>query len=572
MIKITTDRQDILNSNGNLLILGGPGSGKTTMGLLKAKFILESNMIKPYQQILFLSFANATISRIKNQSGVVIDNKFKGKLCTTTYHSFTWEILKSHGYLLCGKKLKILTPSRANSLLSTIVDKEGEKVRLFEQHGLVHFDLFASMCTELLKSSCSLLKIISDTFPVIFLDEFQDTNQNEWELIQELGKNSTLIVLADPDQRIYDFRGANPKRVDQFVNLYNPVIFDFKTENNRSNGTDICEYGNDILTGVNKGKTYNDVKIVKYEFRNISLIYLRIKNYIFRLISEYSSSLSGSWSIAILVPSNLLMIEISDFLSSSQNASGRTIPPVLHNVSIDMAGPAILASIIGRLFDESSKRECSTLTFTKEIARYILGKSGEKKPSLLDIKLAEFLNNYILNEKVKGKNRISIIQACEDAAIKCNNLVFTGNIVNDWILVCSLFSNPEVEIFGKIFTNLKYVKLLQKGSFLSSGLDRLWRRYGSYVGAGEVVDNALTNEHFSTSTKPLNGVNVMTIHKAKGKEFNQVIIFESLFPGRRYMYSPESLNQAKLNLRVAVTRAKEKSIILTPAYDPCPLL
>ena len=69
----------------------------------------------------------------------------------------------------------------------------------------------------------------------------------------------------------------------------------------------------------------------------------------------------------------------------------------------------------------------------------------------------------------------------------------------------------------------------------------------------------------------MNGVNVMTIHKAKGKEFDEVIVYEGLYQNR-IVSRPDRIDQARLNLRVAVTRAKEKTIIMTPESDPCPLL
>ena len=64
-------------------------------------------------------------------------------------------------------------------------------------------------------------------YPVIILDEFQDTSADEWQLIQLLGTQSKLIALADPEQRIYDFRGADPKRITQFIESFKPKIFDF---------------------------------------------------------------------------------------------------------------------------------------------------------------------------------------------------------------------------------------------------------------------------------------------------------------------------------------------------------
>lgn len=573
MIELLGDRIEILNNAGNMLIMGGPGSGKTTIGLLKASFILESKMIKPYQKILFLSFANATISRIRENLDSVINAKNHNQLYITTYHSFAWELLKSHGYLLNGRNLKILTPSQANARLSTIEDKQVEKNRLFNQEGLIHFDLFANKCTELLKNSNSILKIISDTFPIVILDEFQDTNQDEWEFIQELGRLSTLIALADPNQRIYDFRGANPLRIAQFRDRFNPTVYDFKKENNRSNGTDICEYGNDILTGSNIGKEYNDVKVVTYGFRKNNMHLLSIKYYILNSIKDYTENLITSWSIAIIVPTNTLMIEISEFLNNTQVLlNGKTVIPISHNISVDMSGPTIVASMFGTLLDESSRKKNSIIKFTKEVARYLLGRNGERMPSQVDIELAKFLNNYSENRKVNGKNRIALIEACNKIVNDCNNLVFSGDVGNDWRLISNTFNSIDNEIFKKIYLDSKFIKLLHKGSFLNSRLGSLWKKNGNYEGASEVVENALTQEHFSTTTKSWEGVSVMTIHKAKGKEFTQVIIFEGRFPGKRYIFSAENINQARLNLRVAVTRAREKSYILTPDNDPCPLL
>lgn len=63
----------------------------------------------------------------------------------------------------------------------------------------------------------------------------------------------------------------------------------------------------------------------------------------------------------------------------------------------------------------------------------------------------------------------------------------------------------------------------------------------------------------------------MTIHKSKGKEFDVVIVYEGHYHNK-IVSSPERKEQAILNLRVAVTRAKEHTYILTPDDEPCLLL
>jgi DNA helicase-2/ATP-dependent DNA helicase PcrA len=105
---------------------------------------------------------------------------------------------------------------------------------------------------------------------------------------------------------------------------------------------------------------------------------------------------------------------------------------------------------------------------------------------------------------------------------------------------------------------------------LNSSLAQIWRDNSNYIGASDAVQSAITQEHFATSTRVWNGVCVMTIHKAKGKEFDEVVVYEGLYGGR--IVVGNDFDRAKLNLRVAVTRAKNNVVIFTPRTDCCPLL
>lgn len=84
----------------------------------------------------------------------------------------------------------------------------------------------------------------------------------------------------------------------------------------------------------------------------------------------------------------------------------------------------------------------------------------------------------------------------------------------------------------------------------------------------------MLQEHFSATTRVWSGVNVMTIHKSKGKEFDEVIIFEGPYAGRllRQNATTRDVEQARLALRVAVTRARKRTVILTPKWVNSPLL
>lgn len=119
-----------------------------------------------------------------------------------------------------------------------------------------------------------------------------------------------------------------------------------------------------------------------------------------------------------------------------------------------------------------------------------------------------------------------------------------------------------------------FIKLLHRGSVLQAGLAGLWREQSNYIGAVNLVRNALLQEHFSMTARVPKGVQLMTIHKAKGKEFDEVIIYEDVYNGKflNKPTDPNEIHKSRLLLRVAVTRAMKRATILTPQQAKCPLL
>ena len=134
--------------------------------------------------------------------------------------------------------------------------------------------------------------------------------------------------------------------------------------------------------------------------------------------------------------------------------------------------------------------------------------------------------------------------------------------------------DPGVQPLKLVADDARFIRLLNRGTQLRENLIARWRAGGSYVGAREIVSGALLAEHFSASTRAWTGINVMTIHKSKGKEFDEVIIFEGSRTGRllRDNANARDLEQARLTLRVAVTRARKRTTVLTPSWASCTLL
>src|ERR1700730_6250854 len=108
-------RELILSAQNHVLVLGGAGSGKTTVALRKAVSRIES--LLPGQSVLFLSFSRAAVARISEASKTEATADKRGQLHVQTFHSFCWALWKSHGYLLgAPKKIKILLPQDERAL------------------------------------------------------------------------------------------------------------------------------------------------------------------------------------------------------------------------------------------------------------------------------------------------------------------------------------------------------------------------------------------------------------------------------------------------------------------------
>lgn len=572
MAELCKQRLELIDKDGHILVLGGPGSGKTTIALLKAKKEIESLSLKSGQHILFLSFARSTLSRITEQSLGQFNHDHRKLLELNTYHGFAWNVLRSHGYLLRkNRQIRVFTPPEAAAYLVDIplANRAAELKRLFEEEGLLHFDLFAELTANLFSRSVALRKIFSDSYPVIIVDEFQDTNKDEWSLIKGLGLNSRLIALADPDQRIYEFRGADPKRITEFANEFSPSVFNFGKENHRSADTDIVAFADDLLIGANKSKTYENVKALTYGFYQGKHELFPAKACLLQCLKRVRKTQGDKLSVALLVPSNRLMLQVSDYLSKSIDE----LPVIAHSVAFDAEGPSLAASVIAVILETTASDESDMRRLLHAIVGHIRGRSGSKGPSQVNMQLARALLDHVAGKKLNGKNRLAIVDDCRQIIEKRAITPLTGDPGKDWLLARQLLSDSHSATVKQVAEDARYLRLFRRGALLQARLSELWRQSEDYHGAVAAVNDALLQEHFAAATHEVKGIYVMTIHKSKGKEFDEVLIYEGRHTRIVRPNSSESEKaQAMLALRVAVTRARMNSTILMPKNDPCPLL
>lgn len=280
-----------------------------------------------------------------------------------TYHSFFWRLLKAHGYLIgLPRRLFILTPLGEAIALSSIrsgfpakgltkiqkgakkAAETAERVRLATEEGRVCFDLYAPYVRDFIQRSVRIRRLIASMYPVIILDEFQDTNEAQWRVVQALGEFCRLIALADPEQRIYDWIGADPARLDHFRDAFKPTEVDLSTDNHRSAGTEIAIFGNDLLTGRFRQDTYKSIDFEVFNpFPDPAMT--KLVTTVYKARKRLGDSGITDWSLAILVPTKKMTRFVSDALRQlPANMAG-----VPHTAIIELEGAILGAEIIALL-------------------------------------------------------------------------------------------------------------------------------------------------------------------------------------------------------------------------------
>src|SRR5262249_52063992 len=145
-------------------------------------------------------------------------------LAIQTFHSFFWQILEGYGYLLGAPRHLSIVLAHDERAMRDGIDVtspgwaawEGSRLKMFHEEGRVCFDLFAPLTADLLRKAESIRDRIAYRYPLILVDEAQDTGDSQWECARLLAAKSQLICLADPDQMIYDFLpGVGPARIDE---------------------------------------------------------------------------------------------------------------------------------------------------------------------------------------------------------------------------------------------------------------------------------------------------------------------------------------------------------------------
>lgn len=597
-------KEAVLATEGPVLVLAGAGSGKTMVLVNRIAYMISEKHIRPWN-ILAITFTNKAAREMKDRIERLLGDTAKD-MWIGTFHSVCVRILRSCIDLLgysrdfviydtadtktvmkeCLRELDIDEKSfPVRNVLSIISNAKNDLMdaATFEnvyksdyrmsiiakiyyryqtklrKNNAVDFDDIILNTVKILSENPDVLSKYQDKFQYILVDEYQDTNNSQYLLINLLAQaNRNLCVVGDDDQSIYKFRGANIGNILNFEDDYSDVQKITLDQNYRST-QNILDAANSVISN-NKGRMGKSLWTSNGDGNKV-FVYTGTNEYdearyIARQIKKHFDEQGSFSDCAILYRTNaqsrvieeMLMRESVPYkvLSGLRFYDRKEIKDIIAYLRV-VYNPNDDVSLARIINEPKRKIGNATLEKARNIAR-------EKETSLYDVishaddypefktaikKLLSF--SEIIKSLIKLKDTVTI----ED---------LTGRILNDTGYMPALVmedtteSKTRIENLGEFISVItEFEKNEETGNTLGEFLENI-SLVSDIDGYDENEDSAV----------------LMTIHSAKGLEFPIVFLSgleEGLFPGMRSMESDDDIEEERRLCYVAITRAKEQLYI-----------
>ncbi len=540
--------------SGPSLILAGAGSGKTRVLVFKViNLILQG--VSP-EKILMITFTNKAANEMKARINQHLqqDLGFVG-----TFHSFCCLILRHYGSeikidpkfiiydeedqlsllkkILKDKKINKYSPAYFLNRISTaknILISPEKYLEVFSDHqAFITAEIYWQYQKALLKNKAldfddllvntvllfrqkkEILKKVQQRYLYLLVDEFQDTNYAQYELTKLIGARcKNVTVVGDFSQSIYSWRGADIKNLARFQEDFQNVTF-FSLEENYRSTKRILDFAHRIISQnethpVLRLFTHNDEgdEVTIYQAENEQDEAQFIVDQLFRL--SYQGDYSRS---AVLYRTNV---------------QSRVIEEALLHVGL----PYIL---IG-----------GTRFYARKEIRDILAY----------LRLILNFSDTVAQERIKklGKRRFKIFT--DFYRQEKNNLInLTTTQIMDKVLTATKYLqlyNPQLEEDSDRLENIKELKSVANS----------YPRLQDFLEQVALVEA----EYFEGEKKNTSqtGVRLMTLHQAKGLEFDYVFVVgveEGLLPHSHCLEDPFQLEEERRLFYVGITRAKKQLFI-----------
>ena len=608
-------RKPVLHTEGPLMVIAGAGSGKTRVLTYKIIHLLKKG-VSPFN-ILALTFTNKAAKEMKQRiSKLTNDNQAKS-IWMGTFHSVFARILRSESELIGfppnftiydsydseklisniikemnlnkdfykAKGIKNRVSSLKNSFITPKnyfnqpelieADKLANRIQFGEiyrnyvdrcfKSAVMDFDDLLLKTNQLLNSSPETLIKYQKIFKYILVDEYQDTNYSQYLIIKSLAdRYQNLCVVGDDSQSIYSFRGANIDNILNFKKNY-PDCTTYKLEQNYRSSKNIVEGANSLIK---KNKFKIDKNIWTLNHSGSKIILNRSQNdndegrfVASNIFEEKNNHQLNNGSFAVLYRTN---------------AQSRSIEDALRKINIDyqvFGGlsfyqrkeikdvTAYLRLVVNSNDEESFRRivnfpprgiglktleKLLIISERENISMYDSINIIDKYPKLFNKgvmgRMTDF-RNLIESLKIESKTK--------NADYVLTNVINGSGIIDFYRNEGSVESINRIENIEELRSGINDFILEQKE--LADG-DTSITRYLQDISLYSETDKSFSPDR----------VSLMTIHMAKGLEFNVVYVVgieENLFPSILSLNSSEDLEEERRLFYVAMTRAKDKLIL-----------
>lgn len=575
-------------TEGPLLVLAGAGSGKTKVLTTRIAYLINEKNVDP-SSILAITFTNKAAKEMKDRVIKLIGN-IGYSMKISTFHSFGLSILKEHCDLLgYSKNFTIIDSDDSMTLIKKIVkdlnldskifnpkmirnkisgaknelmdpaeyvrfantDMEEKIVSVYERYqkrlklnNSFDFDDLLMLPIKLLKENPDVLKQYQEKFKYVMVDEYQDTNQAQYILTKMMSaKYKNICVVGDNDQSIYMFRGANYRNILNFEKDYKNTNVILLEENYRST-KNILDVANSIIKN---NKSRKDKTLWTNNDDGLKIKYHRSSN-------EKDESFYVVSEIKKLLNNGVPLSEIAVLYRA--NAQSRNIEEVLLRDNIPY-------KVVGAFYFYNRKEIKDLIAYLKliynhnddnSLTRIInVPKRGIGLKAIENLNTKAMLEEKSLYDSLSTQKELDFKRLIDDLSKKSETMSLTelvDCILNDSKMKEELELEKTIESEVRL-ENLEEFKSITKSFEESKGIVSL----GEFLEEISLVSDV---EEYKNNT---NVVTLMTIHSAKGLEFDNVFLIgmeEGLFPHANCLDDAEELEEERRLCYVAVTRARKR--------------
>eukprot|EP00388_Colpodella_angusta_P006839 GDKJ01019856.1.p1 GENE.GDKJ01019856.1~~GDKJ01019856.1.p1 ORF type:complete len:771 (-),score=134.23 GDKJ01019856.1:117-2429(-) len=605
-------REAVQHIDGPLMIIAGAGSGKTRVLTYRTAYLIEKG-VDPFQ-ILLLTFTNKAAGEMRQRIENAVGNDGKN-LWMGTFHSVFAKILRFDGkHLGYTSDFSIYDTDDSKSLIRAIVKERGLDDKVYKANVIYNrisgaknrligpdeylnnpviaaddaaaklpemgklYKLYALRCFQanamdfddllyntniLFRDHPAVLDKYQRKFKYIMVDEFQDTNISQYLIVKKLSELSkNLCVVGDDAQSIYAFRGAS---IDNILNLEKdyPNMATIKLEQNYRSTKNIVEAANSIIA-----KNKNQLKKKVFTENEVgSLI---------ELIKANSDNEEGRLIATHLFESKMALgLRNTDFaILYRTNAQSRSFEESLRKLNIKYR-------IIGGLSFYQRREVKDLLAYFRFVVNQ---KDEEAFKRIINLPKRGIGDTTIAKIAVTAsENQISVWEVVSNikqfqAGRFADTIEGFADLIKSFKIMVEADKKDAYEVASHIAKASGLLRELHEDKTVE-GLSRyenvqeLLNSIKEFVDDNEVEEEDKSLSSFLQTVSLLttadsddpdgdnDRVTLMTIHGAKGLEFNHVYVVgmeEDLFPSQMMLQSRADLEEERRLFYVAITRAEKK--------------